>query len=74
MFSDSIDSKINKIKVNFDSYLNDKKKDGNSQPPVPSIRRPDQMTITNSISQSTSIQMPPPNGQINTSMAQSKPL
>jgi hypothetical protein len=43
MFSNSIDSKINKIKLNFDSYLNEKKKDNPSQPPVPSIRRPEQL-------------------------------
>ena len=41
MFSDSIDSKINKIKVNFDNYLNDKKKEPSPQPPLPSVRRPE---------------------------------
>lgn len=43
MFSDCVDSKINKIKPNFDNYLNDKKKESVAQPPVPSIRRPDQL-------------------------------
>ena len=38
MFSDSIDSRINKYKVNFDNYLSERK---NTQPPVPSIRRPE---------------------------------
>lgn len=43
MFADSIENRINKIKLNFDNYLNDKRKDTSSQPPVPSIRRPDQL-------------------------------
>jgi hypothetical protein len=44
MFSDSIDNKINKIKVNFDNYLNDRR---TSQPPVPSIRRSDMPSTQN---------------------------
>jgi len=43
MFSNSIDSKANKIKLNVDSYLNERKKETNSQQPIPSVRRPDQM-------------------------------
>ena len=42
MFSNSIDSKVNKIKLNVDSYLNDRKKDGAVSQPVPSVRRPEQ--------------------------------
>lgn len=63
MFSDSIDNKINKIKLNFDNYLNDKRKDNAAQPPVPSIRRPDQLP-TNYIS----------SAQTNPSMASSGSL
>jgi len=44
MFSNSIDSKVNKIKLNVDSYLNDRKKDGAVSQPVPSVRRPEQTT------------------------------
>lgn len=42
MFSNSIDSKVNKIKLNVDSYLNDRKKEGSVSQPVPSVRRPEQ--------------------------------
>lgn len=45
MFSNSIDSKVNKIKLNVDSYLNDRKKDGSVSQPVPSVRRPEQPSI-----------------------------
>lgn len=77
MFSDSIDSKINKIKLNFDSYLNEKKKDNAPQPPVPSVRRPEMTSSggipipsTNNLVQSSSAANPttiPP-------VLQSKPL
>lgn len=44
MFSNSMDSKLNKIKMSVDSYLNtDKKKDQSAPQPVPSVRRPDQV-------------------------------
>lgn len=42
MFANSIDSKVNKIKLNVDSYLNDRKKEGAVSQPVPSVRRPEQ--------------------------------
>jgi hypothetical protein len=42
MFSNSIDSKVSKIKLNVDSYLNDRKKEGTVSQPVPSVRRPEQ--------------------------------
>lgn len=42
MFTNSIDSKVNKIKLNVDSYLNDRKKEGAVSQPVPSVRRPEQ--------------------------------
>lgn len=45
MFSNSMDSKMNKIKMSVDSYLNnDKKKDQIAPQPMPSVRRPDQVT------------------------------
>lgn len=44
MFSNSIDSKVSKIKLNVDSYLNDRKKEGAVSQPVPSVRRPEQPT------------------------------
>jgi len=44
MFSSSIDSKANKIKLNVDSYLNERKKETTSQQPIPSVRRPDQLS------------------------------
>jgi len=40
-----MDSKMNKIKMSVDSYLNnDKKKDQIAPQPMPSVRRPDQVT------------------------------
>lgn len=72
MFSDSIDSKVNKIKLNFDNYLNDKRKDNAAQPPVPSIRRPDQLP-SNYVSQ-TSQNLPSSTALGNAPNIQSKPV
>lgn len=44
MFLNNVDSKANKLKLNIDTYLNDKKKDNNYQQPIPSVSRPPQNT------------------------------
>jgi hypothetical protein len=56
MFSNSIDSKANKIKLNVDNYLNEKKKETNSQQPIPSVRRPEQQQPPQPLPQSTAPQ------------------
>lgn len=74
MFSDSIDNKVNKIKLNFDNYLNDKRKDNTAQPPVPSIRRPDQLAPNYTTSSQTNPNLPSSSNLTSVSNLQSKPI
>lgn len=41
MFSSTIGLKANKIKLNIDTYINEKKKENHMPQPVPSVRRPE---------------------------------
>jgi hypothetical protein len=74
MFSNSIDSKVNKIKLNVDSYLNDRKKEGSVSQPVPSVRRPEQPTsipLPSLTSQNSAASTLP---QVSTAPSQFKPM
>ena len=75
MFLESIDNKLSKLKSVFETYLNDKKKDSNPQPPMPSVRRPEMITTAGIPIPNTNLNpMTNTNPMNNGPVLQSKPM